>query len=315
MIRTLLTTTALAAALTTGAIAADDMKSTDATRSNGSGSAVFNTMQDSDPMQSQGGYFAASPGQILASSLIGQSLYNGSGEDAESVGDVNDVVLSQDGKARAVVVGVGGFLGIGEKDVAVDFTRVNWVERDGSRWLTVDATQEELENAPAFDRTNLQPGENTAAMEGVSEKDTTAMVTDQASKAGDELSEMGDSMSETASDVASKMGMDGEPETMTRAADASADELIGSSVYNARDEEIGEVDDVILAADGAKVEAVILDVGGVLGINEKPVELKMASLDIKKDSDGEVHVYSDYSEQDLEAMPEYNGSSSSSTTQ
>ena len=137
MIRTLLTTTALAAALTTGAIAADDMKSTDATRSNGSGSAVFNTMQDSDPMQSQGGYFAASPGQILASSLIGQSLYNGSGEDAESVGDVNDVVLSQDGKARAVVVGVGGFLGIGEKDVAVDFTRVNWVERDGSRWLTV----------------------------------------------------------------------------------------------------------------------------------------------------------------------------------
>lgn len=61
MIRTLLTTTALAAVLTTGAMAADDMKSTDATRSGESGSAVFNTMQDSKPMQSQGGYFSASP--------------------------------------------------------------------------------------------------------------------------------------------------------------------------------------------------------------------------------------------------------------
>ena len=315
MIRTLLTTTALAAALTTGAMAADDMKSTDAASSSESGSAIFNTMQDSKPMQSQGGYFSASPGQILASSLIGQSLYNGSGENAESVGDVNDVVLSQDGQARAVVVGVGGFLGIGEKDVAVDFTRVNWVERDGARWLTINATQEELETAPAFDRSNLQPGDSTAAMESGTEKDMTAMVSDQASKAGEELTKMGDGISKAASDVATKMGMDGESGTMTQVSDASADELIESSVYNAQDEEIGEVDDVILSADGTRVDAVVLDVGGVLGINEKPVELKMASLDIKKDSEGEIHVYTDYSEQDLEAMPEYTGDGNTNMSQ
>jgi sporulation protein YlmC with PRC-barrel domain len=315
MIRTLLTTTALAAVLTTGAMAADDMKSTDATRSGESGSAVFNTMQDSKPMQSQGGYFSASPGQILASSLLGQSLYNGAGEDAESVGDVNDVVLTQNGQARAVVVGVGGFLGIGEKDVAVDFTRISWVERDGARWLTINATQEELENAPAFDRTNLQPGENTAAMETGAEKDTTAMLSEKADSAGKELSKMGDNVSATVSDAASQMGMNAETETMAQADEASADELIGSSVYSARDEEIGEIDDVILSADGSSVDAVILDVGGVLGINEKPVELKMASLDIRKDNDGEVHVYSDISEQELEAMPEYNENGDTNTSQ
>ncbi|TIX61136.1 MAG: PRC-barrel domain containing protein, partial [Mesorhizobium sp.] len=51
----------------------------------------------------------------LATNIIGESVYNGTADDAQNIGDVNDIVLTKDGKAEALVIGVGGFLGIGEK--------------------------------------------------------------------------------------------------------------------------------------------------------------------------------------------------------
>ena len=57
----------------------------------------------------------------LASNWIGKSLYNGTDE---NLGDINDILIGQDGRIRAVIVGVGGFLGIGEKDVAVSFDAI-----------------------------------------------------------------------------------------------------------------------------------------------------------------------------------------------
>ncbi|CAN0541958.1 unnamed protein product, partial [Scytosiphon promiscuus] len=94
MIRTLLTTTALAAALTTGALASDTMK-TEGQAATGSGDAVFSTQSDTQPMQSENGYFAASTSQILATSLIGKPLYNGANGEAEAIGEVKDDILSK----------------------------------------------------------------------------------------------------------------------------------------------------------------------------------------------------------------------------
>jgi hypothetical protein len=51
---------------------------------------------------------------MLGSSLIGSTVY---GRDNENIGDVTDIVIDKTGKALGIVVGVGGFLGIGEKDV------------------------------------------------------------------------------------------------------------------------------------------------------------------------------------------------------
>jgi PRC-barrel domain len=66
---------------------------------------------------------------------------------------VNDVLLSQDGKVSAVILGVGGFLGIGEKDVLVSMRSID-MQRDGSNVkLVVDATKEILTSAPTYDRT------------------------------------------------------------------------------------------------------------------------------------------------------------------
>jgi len=66
----------------------------------------------------------AAPDQVMASKLIGTRVM---GSNNESIGDVNDVIMDSKGQAVAAVVGVGGFLGIGEKDVAVPFAALEFL--------------------------------------------------------------------------------------------------------------------------------------------------------------------------------------------
>ena len=64
-------------------------------------------------------------GQWRASKLIGLSVYN---EGNEKLGDINELILDKDGKINAVVIGVGGFLGMGEHDIAVSMDKLKFVE-------------------------------------------------------------------------------------------------------------------------------------------------------------------------------------------
>ncbi len=61
----------------------------------------------------------------LATNIIGETVYNGAGDDAQNIGSVNDIVLTREGKAQSLVIGVGGFLGLGAKNVAYDSTKLN----------------------------------------------------------------------------------------------------------------------------------------------------------------------------------------------
>jgi len=64
------------------------------------------------------------PGQWRASKLVGVDAH---GTDNAKIGDVREVLVNRDGATEAVVIGVGGFLGLGEKDVAVPFQALEWV--------------------------------------------------------------------------------------------------------------------------------------------------------------------------------------------
>ncbi|PSC04016.1 photosystem reaction center subunit H [Alsobacter soli] len=64
-------------------------------------------------------------GEWRGSKLVGVDIY---GQNDEKVGDVKDILLDQQGNAKAVVIGVGGFLGMGEKNVAVPFNAIQWSE-------------------------------------------------------------------------------------------------------------------------------------------------------------------------------------------
>lgn len=68
----------------------------------------------------------AGQGKWRASKLMGVDIY---GPDDKKVGDVTEVLFDKTGKVAMVTVGVGGFLGIGSKDVAIPFEQVNWSEQ------------------------------------------------------------------------------------------------------------------------------------------------------------------------------------------
>jgi len=68
----------------------------------------------------------AGQGKWRVSKLIGVDIY---GPDGKKVGDVTEVLLDKTGKVEMVTVGVGGFLGIGSKDVAIAFDQVTWSDQ------------------------------------------------------------------------------------------------------------------------------------------------------------------------------------------
>jgi sporulation protein YlmC with PRC-barrel domain len=81
-----------------------------------------------------------------------QSVYD---TKQNEIGKVDDVLLDKQGKVSALIVGVGGFLGIGEKDVAVPFAAVKSEKKNDKFYLTLDETKDSLKAAPGFkyDRT------------------------------------------------------------------------------------------------------------------------------------------------------------------
>lgn len=87
---------------------------------------------------------------MSADDLIGKTVKNRAND--EDVGNVEDLVIDRDGKIVAAVISVGGFLGIGEKDVAVSWNQLSITRDDDDIVIHVDATEEQLENAPEFDR-------------------------------------------------------------------------------------------------------------------------------------------------------------------
>jgi hypothetical protein len=86
--------------------------------------------------------------EMRASKLIGTKVVNTANE---SIGDINEIVLGKDGKVAAIIIGVGGFLGLGERLVAVNFDSIR-MSRDSNNnlVLTVNTTKDILQNAPAW---------------------------------------------------------------------------------------------------------------------------------------------------------------------
>ena len=67
-----------------------------------------------------------------------------------TVGKIDDVLIDKSGKITTLMVGVGGFLGIGEKDVALPFTAVHAEKKNNKWYLTVDETKDSLKGAAGF---------------------------------------------------------------------------------------------------------------------------------------------------------------------
>ncbi len=89
--------------------------------------------------------------QWLVGNLWRKNVYNAAGQ---SIGDLNDVLIDKDGKVQALVIGVGGFLGLGEKNVAVDFDQLKQNGSISPDRIVLGMTEQDLRNAPAFQRSS-----------------------------------------------------------------------------------------------------------------------------------------------------------------
>lgn len=97
-----------------------------------------------------------SPDDISASRLIGSTIRNAANE---TVGDINDIVLDKSGRVKAVVAGVGGFLGIGERNVALRFDQLQMNRDSGGRpYMLTNMTRDNLRTLPEWQ----QPGSSTS---------------------------------------------------------------------------------------------------------------------------------------------------------
>lgn len=282
MIKKMLATTALVALMAGPAVV---MSGSDAVAEEARGTMTIQTYGTLDAQEANG---------YLASNLMGRSVYTSTAADAERIGEIDDAIVGQDGRINAVILGVGGFLGIGEKDVAVNFSRLS-VERetDGAGYILVSkVSKEELEGAPSFERRDTDrsamskestvknvPATSTVA--AVDKDATTTVKTPQNSR---------------------EAFMDGK--TKLSSEKIEAETIDGAWVYDSNFNHIGEVGEVLLTGDG-KVEGMVIDVGGFLGLGEKPVAMSFQQVELYRDGDDSIFVTVPYSEEQLEVAAEY----------
>ena len=88
--------------------------------------------------------------QLLASDIYKANVYDPS---EHKIGDVSDLMIDSNGNVTAAIISVGGFLGIGQKDVVIPFKELQISMRDGKNWLVLNRTKDELKTAPAYNNT------------------------------------------------------------------------------------------------------------------------------------------------------------------
>ncbi len=242
-------------------------------------------------------------GDIRASELIGSSIYAtenqvsnestmkaGDEKNWDNIGEVNDVILNKNGEVEAVVIGVGGFLGIGEKDVAVsmgDLTFISDGEDADDYFVVVNASKQVLTDAPAY----KAPENGQAKADNMKQAKADNMNNDNMAPNQSTLKRP-------------EVTVDGY--VTTTPADLTADALEGATVYGTDGKDVGEVSNLVLGDDGKTVEKLVIDVGGFLGMGEHRIAVGIDEANIQKSSDGsELRVYVDDDKKTLENMPEY----------
>lgn len=263
------------------------------------------------------------PTDILASDFIGMRLYateaeldadayDGAQEGWDDIGEVNDLILSQDGSVQAVLVDIGGFLGIGERQVAVQMSSIRFVQdsatadNDRDFFLVLNANRAALEGAPMYSRDGMVDGVTSgaaatgAAVEGEGGLSDTGTAAQAPAEGG--TSDTGMAATGTAREPIAREGY----AALNREA-LTSETLTGAEVYDAQDQRIGEVSELVLTPEG-QVSDAVLDVGGFLGIGSKRVALPIADVDILQSQDGgAVRVYVPHTKEQLEAMRDYEG--------
>jgi sporulation protein YlmC with PRC-barrel domain len=202
----------------------------------------------------------------------------------QDAGEISDMMISLSGDTEVVLVDFGGFLGIGEKTVALDMQQLALVpdaDSPNDYFIVFKGSNAELESAPAFNPDMVFAAATDATMA------TDATTAPSVAPATDS----------TTTPMAT-----GDMVDLTTYAEA---DLVGKRVYGPNDEDVGEISAVSMDADG-KVAGAVVDVGGFLGMGEKEVVLTSAMLSLVPGVDGaEPKFVVNATQEQLETMDTY----------
>ena len=222
---------------------------------------------------------------LRASNLLGQTLYTREGgiaadeadgwamsnditdpqDDWDNMGEIEDVLISQQGQVESVIAGVGGFLDMGDDSVRISMDDLSFVpdgDAEGEYFIVYKGDANVLRDAGAYDPDTV--------------------------------------MGEGYRSARSETGL-----METNLADYTAEDLEGASVYGSNDERVGEIGKLILG-EGDKITQAVIDVGGFLGIGEKPVAVNFNDIRLMRTENDETpRAYINMTQEQLENLPEY----------
>lgn len=219
--------------------------------------------------------------------LIGRNVKNANND---TIGEIKSIHIGPSGKVDNVMVGVGGFLGVGEREVSLKWSDLI-ISKDGES-VKVNMTKDQLAAMPPYKYqdetwrgqvfTDKGPWTAEPTRSATAERTPPAAGTDTRAPARDQAAVKGDF------DANGNM---------------SGSAIIGASVRNQAKETVGKIDDVFIDKSGA-IKAVVVSVGGFLGVGAKDVAVKWEDIRFQRDGNSVVLV-TDWTKDSLKAMPDY----------
>jgi sporulation protein YlmC with PRC-barrel domain len=350
--------------------------------------ATANAHADAGPSMEQDGM------TINAADLIGHPVYVGAeGEAAANVdeavadvpdgweraGEIGDVILTPEGGIQSITMDIGGFLGMGEKNVQTNMDKLKFVQdsdEEGEYFIVFTGDRSKLEMEEEYDRAalddegytvysehpemaaqqtsnemeqeteqaaaeteqeveqtaeaaeqNMEQAGNEAEQELEQAADETEQEVEQTAEAAEQdmeqTAEAAEQEMEQTADAAEQNMENAEPvENETAAVDPAAqepaangdsdrvltaEELDGMPVIGSDGDRLGEVSDIVLS-DSGDIESVIIDVGGFLGLGEKPVAIPFSELTLQEGEGlADQTVKINRTEEELEQMERWEG--------
>ncbi len=246
----------------------------------------------------------------------------------ERVGEIGDVILTKDGKIDSVTLNAGGFLGLGEKHVSTGMDELKFVSSEGGDTTDAGAArhfyvvftgdrsaledrdeldkQSERDSGNSFWSDESQKQRSQEKNEGQASNESTGNASSE--QASNNASEQGAQTASDETDMSGQASQSAELTTDQRDA-LTAEDLQGLSVYGSNDESIGEISELVVS-DSGDISKVVIDVGGFLGLGEKPVALPFDEVSLREgeeDMTDTLHATVAHSSEDLEGMKEWEG--------
>ena len=210
------------------------------------------------------------------SKLIGRNVKNPQGD---TVGEIKSIYVNKNGSVAGVMVGVGGFLGVGQREVRLAWKDLNVT--DNGEKVTVNMTKDQLK-----------------AMAPYKYKDESyrgKMFSDNGVWTADHATTMASTTAPATPTVSTgDFNADGQ---------MSANAIIGASVKNSNNDTVGKVQDASLDNNGA-IKEIIVSVGGFLGVGTKNVAVHWGDIKFSR-SDNSVMLKTNWTKDSLKAMPDY----------